>query len=59
MKILQIILAILLPPVAIFQIYGFSSTLLINILLTCLGVLPGSIHAVWAVTKHQEQTANI
>jgi len=59
MKILQIVLGILIPPVGIFLTYGLSSTLLINILLTFLGWIPGSIHAVWAITKHQEQTANI
>lgn len=59
MKILQIVLGILIPPVGIFLTYGLSSTLLINILLTFLGWIPGSIHAVWAITKHQEQTVNI
>jgi uncharacterized membrane protein YqaE (UPF0057 family) len=28
--------------------------LLINILLTLLGWLPGSIHAVWVIVKHEE-----
>ncbi len=59
MKILQIILGVFLPPVGVFLAYGISSTLLINILLTFLGYIPGCIHAVWAIVKHQEQTANI
>ncbi|CAN1211082.1 YqaE/Pmp3 family membrane protein [Tumidithrix helvetica PCC 7403] len=58
MKILQIILGIVVPPVGVFLSYGFSSALLINIGLTLLGWVPGSIHAVWAITKHQEQTTN-
>jgi hypothetical protein len=31
--------------------------LLINILLTILGILPGSIHALWVIVKHEEQVA--
>ncbi|GAB4386246.1 MAG: YqaE/Pmp3 family membrane protein [Elainellaceae cyanobacterium] len=54
MTLLRIVLAIVLPPLAVFLTYGVSTTLLINILLTLLGWLPGSIHAVWAVVKHQE-----
>jgi uncharacterized membrane protein YqaE (UPF0057 family) len=34
-----------------------SSTLFINILLTLLGWVPGSIHAVWAIAK-QDQALN-
>ncbi|WP_416672364.1 YqaE/Pmp3 family membrane protein [Egbenema bharatensis] len=55
--LLKILLAILLPPVGVFLSYGVGTTLLINILLTVLGWLPGSIHAVWAITKQAEKTA--
>jgi uncharacterized membrane protein YqaE (UPF0057 family) len=55
MKLLRIILGILIPPVGIFMTYGLSSTLLINILLTLLAWLPGSIHAVWAIVKYYEK----
>ncbi|NEQ31838.1 MAG: YqaE/Pmp3 family membrane protein [Leptolyngbya sp. SIO4C5] len=55
MKILRFILGILVPPVGVFLTYGVSSTLLINILLTLLAWLPGSIHAVWAIAKHYEK----
>lgn len=55
MKILRILLAILVPPLGVFLTFGISSTLLINIVLTLLGWLPGSIHAVWALVKHEEQ----
>jgi uncharacterized membrane protein YqaE (UPF0057 family) len=50
----RIILGIFLPPLGVFLTYGVSSTLLINIGLTLLGWLPGSIHAVWAISKHEE-----
>ncbi len=58
MKILKYALAIVLPPVGVFLSYGVSTTLLINILLTLLAWLPGSIHAVWAIAKRQESLVN-
>ncbi len=45
MSILTIILNILLPPVAVFMKHGVGSTLLISIVLTLIGWLPGVIHA--------------
>jgi uncharacterized membrane protein YqaE (UPF0057 family) len=54
MKVLRILLAIALPPVSILLTYGVSATLLINILLTVLGWVPGIIHALWAIAKHDE-----
>ena len=50
-KILLIILAILLPPVAVFLKKGADLNLVINIVLWLLGVLPGIIHALWVVTR--------
>jgi uncharacterized membrane protein YqaE (UPF0057 family) len=50
-KILLIILAILLPPVAVFLKKGADINLVINIVLWILGVLPGIIHALWVVTR--------
>lgn len=55
MKLSRIILGILLPPVGVYLTYGLGTTLLINVLLTLLGWLPGSIHAVWAIVKREEQ----
>jgi uncharacterized membrane protein YqaE (UPF0057 family) len=55
MKLLRLILGILLPPVGVFLTFGVGPTLLINILLTLLGWVPGSIHAVWAIAKHEEK----
>ncbi len=59
MKLLRYALAILLPPLGVFLTYGLSTTLLINILLTFLGWIPGSIHAVWAIAKHDEKYAQL
>lgn len=57
MKLVRYILAILLPPVGIFLTYGVGQTLVINILLTLLGWVPGSIHALWAISKRDEAIA--
>lgn len=58
MKLLRYVLGILVPPVGVFMTYGFSTTLLINVLLTLLGWIPGSIHAVWAIAKFDEKASN-
>jgi uncharacterized membrane protein YqaE (UPF0057 family) len=55
MKLGRYLLGILLPPVGIFLTYGFGPTLVINILLTLLGWVPGVIHALWAIAKHDEK----
>lgn len=55
MKLLRLLLGILLPPVGIFLTYGISTTLVINILLTLLGWVPGIIHALWAISKYDEK----
>ena len=57
MKLVRLLLGVLVPPLGVFLTVGAGPTLLINILLTLLGWLPGSIHAVWVIAKH-EQTMN-
>jgi uncharacterized membrane protein YqaE (UPF0057 family) len=55
MKLTRLLLALFLPPVGVFLTVGISVTLIINIFLTLLGWLPGSIHALWVITKHEEK----
>ena len=50
-KIVMIILAILLPPVAVFLKKGAGKDLLINIVLCLFFYVPGIIHALWLTTK--------
>ncbi|KAG5916019.1 plasma membrane proteolipid Pmp3 [Claviceps africana] len=50
--ICKIILAIILPPVGVFLETGCGSHLLINILLTILGYIPGIIHALYVILKY-------
>ena len=45
--IIKIILAIFLPPLGVFLERGCNADFLINILLTCLGFIPGIIHALY------------
>ena len=50
-KLVLIIVAIFLPPVAVFLKKGVGKDLVINILLTLLVFFPGMVHALWVVTK--------
>ena len=50
-KLVLIIVAILLPPLAVFLKKGAGKDLLINILLCLLFWLPAMIHAIWVVTQ--------
>lgn len=45
MKVLQIIMAILLPPLGVAMAFGIGKQFWINVLLTILGYIPGIIHA--------------
>ncbi|MFA6250790.1 MAG: YqaE/Pmp3 family membrane protein [Candidatus Shapirobacteria bacterium] len=49
MNWLLLLLAVLLPPVAVFLKVGITTHLWLNIILTILGYLPGIIHALWVV----------
>ena len=50
-KIILIILALFLPPVAVVIHKGVGKDLVINIILCLLFLLPGVIHALWLVTR--------
>ncbi len=50
-KVVLIVLALLLPPVAVFLKAGVGKDLLINIVLCLLFFFPGVVHALWVVTK--------
>jgi uncharacterized membrane protein YqaE (UPF0057 family) len=55
MKLLRFVLGLLLPPLGVFLTVGIGPTLLINVLLTLLGWLPGSIHAIWVIAKYEDK----
>ncbi len=50
-KIVLIVLALFLPPVAVFLKSGANKNLAINIVLCLFFYFPGIIHALWLVTK--------
>lgn len=50
-KLVLIILAILLPPIAVFLKTGVGMQLLINIVLCLIFYIPGILHALWLVLK--------
>ena len=53
MDIIQLIFAIILPPVGVFLQVGFGGHFWLNILLTLFGYLPGIIHAVWIIASRK------
>jgi uncharacterized membrane protein YqaE (UPF0057 family) len=50
--ICKMIFAVVLPPLGVFLERGCGSDLLINILLTVLGYLPGIVHALWIICRY-------
>lgn len=51
MSILTIILNIIFPPLGVALAKGAGKDLVINIILTLLGFLPGVIHAFYVTSK--------
>ncbi len=51
MKIVQLITAVLLPPLAVFLKHGIGGSFLIAILLTLVAWVPGVIYALWVVLQ--------
>jgi uncharacterized membrane protein YqaE (UPF0057 family) len=58
MSLLKLVLSILIPPVGVFLTTGVSTALIINIVLTLLGWVPGVIHALWILSKASESSQN-
>jgi uncharacterized membrane protein YqaE (UPF0057 family) len=50
-KLLLIIIAILLPPLAVGLKEGIGGQLILNIILTLIFYLPGLLHALYVVLK--------
>lgn len=50
-SLILVLLAIFLPPIAVLLKAGVGLHLLLSILLTLLGYIPGLIHALWVVLK--------
>lgn len=50
--IFKFILAVFLPPLGVLAERGCSGALLINIILTCLGYIPGIVHAIYIILRY-------
>lgn len=50
-SLILVLLAIFLPPIAVFLKAGVGLHLLLNILLILLFFIPAMIHALWVVLK--------
>jgi uncharacterized membrane protein YqaE (UPF0057 family) len=50
-KLIIIVAAVLLPPLAVFLKKGIGKHFFINLVLTLFFFVPGIIHGVWLVTK--------
>jgi len=50
-QLLLVVIAILLPPLAVYLKTNSAETTIINIILCLLGWVPGVIHALWTVLK--------
>jgi uncharacterized membrane protein YqaE (UPF0057 family) len=49
-----IILAIFLPPLAVFLMSGLGRDFWINLILTLLGWVPGVVHAIYLILTRSE-----
>jgi uncharacterized membrane protein YqaE (UPF0057 family) len=54
MGIIDILLAIIMPPIPVALRFGFSRKFWINLLLTLLGWLPGVVHALYVLSRERE-----
>lgn len=50
-KLLLVIIAVLLPPLAVFLKNGAGKDLVINIILCLFFYVPGILHALWLILK--------
>jgi uncharacterized membrane protein YqaE (UPF0057 family) len=50
-NLLALILSILIPPLGVLLKEGFGIQLLINIILTLFGYIPGIIHALYIILR--------
>ena len=46
-RLIQILIAIFLPPLSVFMQRGLGGAFLLNVVLTIIAVLPGSLHALY------------
>ncbi|KAI8050612.1 hypothetical protein BDF22DRAFT_695852 [Syncephalis plumigaleata] len=52
LHIIVIAMALVIPPMAVLFRVGFREDVLINIVFSILGFIPGVVHALYIVLKH-------
>lgn len=50
MEFIRLLIAFIMPPIAVYMQFGAGKQLAMNILLTLLGFVPGIVHAVYIMT---------
>ncbi len=51
---IDILISILLPPLAVLLRFGWTQKFWVNLLLTILGYIPGLIHAIWTIAQDEK-----
>lgn len=54
-EIWPLLLGAIVPPLGVFLETGLKRVFWINLILTCLGFVPGAIHAIWFLSSRPEQ----
>ena len=54
MTFVELLLAVFLPPVAVLLRAGVGLQLVLSIILTIIGWIPGVIHALWIVSSRSK-----
>ncbi|MAJ71146.1 MAG: YqaE/Pmp3 family membrane protein [Alteromonadaceae bacterium TMED7] len=53
---LMALIAVLMPPLAVYLSAGITRRFWVNVLLTMLGFVPGAVHALYTViTRHRSR----
>ncbi|KAF9113349.1 plasma membrane proteolipid Pmp3 [Mortierella sp. AM989] len=50
--IFKLIFAVILPPLGVLLEKGCGCDFVINVVLTCLGFIPGIVHAIYIILKY-------
>ncbi|KHJ55010.1 MULTISPECIES: YqaE/Pmp3 family membrane protein [Aureimonas] len=59
MDLLRIIIAIFIPPLAVFLTTGLGKHFWVNLILTLLGYIPGVVHAVWFISRRSGERQHL
>lgn len=53
--VFRLLVTVLFPPLGVFLKMRFTAHLLISVLLTLFGYVPGLVHALWVLAKRPEE----